>query len=199
MFRWRVRLLDVKAEGTQDDSTCAAALLAEMGVGCIITLGGDGTNRVVAKACHDIPLVPISTGTNNVFPYMIEGTVAGLAAGVVASGRVDAAKVCRRAPILELLRNNEPIDLALIDLVVTEDAFHRRPGRVGNGPRAGNFPDKVPAVVHRVFVNRRVRMPAAAGQRTRGASGSGAGIGTGARSHCSGSSLLVVHCLPSHV
>jgi hypothetical protein len=119
----KVRLLDIEAEGDQDDSTRAAAMLAEMGVGCIITLGGDGTNRVVAKGCQDIPLVPISTGTNNVFPCMIEGTVAGLAAGAVAAGLSDADKVCRRAPILELLQNNEPKDLALIDLVVTEDIF----------------------------------------------------------------------------
>ena len=64
-----------------------------MGVGCLITLGGDGTNRVVAKACGDIPLVPISCGTNNVFPYMVEGTVAGLAAGLVAGGQVKITEV----------------------------------------------------------------------------------------------------------
>src|SRR5579875_195794 len=31
--------------GTSADSTRAAQLLAELGAGCIITLGGDGTNR----------------------------------------------------------------------------------------------------------------------------------------------------------
>ena len=48
-------LLPMRVQGTQEDSTSAAALLAEMGVGCLITLGGDGTNRVVAKACGDLP------------------------------------------------------------------------------------------------------------------------------------------------
>ncbi|MEW6265967.1 MAG: NAD(+)/NADH kinase [Thermodesulfobacteriota bacterium] len=116
----KVSLLPLKAEGTQDDSTIAAAMLAEMDVGCIITLGGDGTNRVVAKTCGDVPLVPISTGTNNVFPYMVEGTLAGLAAGVVAAGLVEPARVCRRAPRLELWHNGACSDVALIDVVVTD-------------------------------------------------------------------------------
>lgn len=44
--------------------------MAERGARCIVTLGGDGTNRAVAKESGAIPLVPISTGTNNVFPFM---------------------------------------------------------------------------------------------------------------------------------
>ncbi len=119
----QVDLLGIEPRGNQDDSTAAARLLAGMHVGCIITLGGDGTNRVVAKACEDIPIVPISTGTNNVFPYMVEGTIAGLAAGVVASGQVEAKSVCRRAPILEVLRDGESIDLALVDIVITDDLY----------------------------------------------------------------------------
>jgi hypothetical protein len=119
----QVSLLEMEASGTQNDSSRAAELLADTGVGCLITLGGDGTNRVVAKACGDVPLVPISSGTNNVFPYMVEGTLAGLAAGVVAAGHVKASDVCFRAPVLDLLLDGEPKDLALIDLVVTDDLF----------------------------------------------------------------------------
>ena len=52
----------------ENDSSRAAKAMREAGVGCIVTLGGDGTNRVVAKECGDIPIMPISTGTNNVFP-----------------------------------------------------------------------------------------------------------------------------------
>ncbi len=44
---------------------------------------------MVAKGCGSIPLLPVSTGTNNVFPSMVEGTVAGMAAGVVARGIVN--------------------------------------------------------------------------------------------------------------
>jgi len=42
----------------------------------------------VAQGCGTVPLVPISTGTNNVFPTMIDGTIAGLAAGLFATGAV---------------------------------------------------------------------------------------------------------------
>ena len=42
--------------------------MKELNVSCIVTLGGDGTNRVVAKGCGSVPILPISTGTNNVFP-----------------------------------------------------------------------------------------------------------------------------------
>ena len=51
------------------------------GVEAIVVLGGDGTHRVVAKACGDAPLCALSTGTNNAFRELREATVAGLAAG----------------------------------------------------------------------------------------------------------------------
>src|SRR5204863_8033022 len=72
--------------GHAGDSTEAAQRLRDLGARVIVTLGGDGTNRAVAKGCGDMPLVPISTGTNNVFPEMVEGTLAGLAAGLIATG-----------------------------------------------------------------------------------------------------------------
>lgn len=115
-----VSLLDMEAVGRQDDSTKAAALLRDMDVGVVITLGGDGTNRVAAKTLGNVPLLPVSTGTNNVFPYMVEGTVAGLAAGAAASDRVDLDSICFRAPRLDICRNGDMVDLALIDLVVTD-------------------------------------------------------------------------------
>ena len=114
--------LEMPVLGTSADSTRAAQLLAELGAGCIITLGGDGTNRVAAKGCGTVPLVPISTGTNNVFPTFLEGTVAGVAAGLVA--RDCAGKeALRRAPRLEVLVNGTPIDSALVDVVVSEQPF----------------------------------------------------------------------------
>ena len=40
-----------------------------MGVGGIVVLGGDGTNRLVARACGTAcRSSSLSTGTNNVFP-----------------------------------------------------------------------------------------------------------------------------------
>jgi len=114
--------LDMEMTATQVDSAQAALLMKQNQVDCIITLGGDGTNRMVAKGCGDIPLVPISTGTNNVFPQMLEGTIAGLAAGVVACGLVDFPAV-HRTKKLVIIKNGIPTDIALIDAVVLKDIF----------------------------------------------------------------------------
>jgi hypothetical protein len=116
--------LALRAHGWASDSTEAARLLAAAGVGAIVTLGGDGTNRAVAAGCGDVPLVAVSTGTNNVFPTMVDGTVAGLAAGLVATGAVDAGRVARRAKRVEVqVRGAGMADFALIDAAACSDAF----------------------------------------------------------------------------
>ena len=119
--------LPMPARGEASDSLEAGRRLMDFGAGAIVTLGGDGTNRVVAKGCGDVPLVPISTGTNNVFPRMVEGTLAGLAAGLVASGvsvnRPDGPRVIRRHPRLDLLLDGKPTDMALIDVATSRHAW----------------------------------------------------------------------------
>jgi predicted polyphosphate/ATP-dependent NAD kinase len=114
--------LDLRAHGWASDSTEAARRLAAAGVGAIVTLGGDGTNRAVAAACGDVPLVAISTGTNNVFPTMVDGTVAGLAAGLVATGTVAADRVTRRVKRVEVQAGGTA-DFALIDAAACTDPF----------------------------------------------------------------------------
>ncbi len=116
-------MLDMAIAGAEGDSTRAAKAMAEMGVSCIVTLGGDGTNRAVAKGSGRVPLVPISTGTNNVFPYMVEGTVAGLAAGVVASGEVDVEPVTMRTKLLQVSVDGSESDSALVDVAVSAVPF----------------------------------------------------------------------------
>ena len=116
-------MLDMVIYGREDDSTRAARAMADMGVSCIVTLGGDGTNRVVAKGSGDVPLVPISTGTNNVFPYMVEGTVAGLAAGVVASGEVDVGSVTMLTKLLQVSVDGSEPEPALVDVAVSAVPF----------------------------------------------------------------------------
>jgi predicted polyphosphate/ATP-dependent NAD kinase len=114
--------LDLRAHGWASDSTEAARQLAAAGVGAIVTLGGDGTNRAVAAACGDVPLVAISTGTNNVFPTMVDGTVAGLAAGLVATGTVAADRVARRTKRVEVHAAGTA-DFALVDAAACTDPF----------------------------------------------------------------------------
>ncbi|MCR4441510.1 MAG: NAD(+)/NADH kinase [Peptococcaceae bacterium] len=114
---------DIRLTGTQVDSYEAALEMGRWAAGCIITLGGDGTNRMVAKGCGDTPLLPVSTGTNNVFPRMVEGTIAGLAAGAVACGKAGGPQVLNPSKKLVIYKNGEPVDIALIDAVVLKDKF----------------------------------------------------------------------------
>jgi len=119
--------LPMESRGGADDSLEAARRLADLGAGVIVTLGGDGTNRIVAKGCGDVPLVAISTGTNNVFPRMIEGTLAGLAAGLVATAQVrneqDQPAVVRRRPRLDLSVDGAPREIALVDVVTSRQSW----------------------------------------------------------------------------
>jgi predicted polyphosphate/ATP-dependent NAD kinase len=94
--------------------------MREAGAQVIVTLGGDGTSRIVAKSADDVPLLSLSTGTNNVFPSSIEGTLAGLAAKAFASGWVSRNEACVRRPVLTLKKDGKPLDTALVDLVVVD-------------------------------------------------------------------------------
>ncbi len=104
------------------DSTTAAQYMREWGVDCIITLGGDGTVRVAAKGAGEIPLIPISTGTNNVIPEFIEGTIAGLAAGNFSNMLEEKRKTLYdRQKKLDILINGKVVDTALVDIAVIAD------------------------------------------------------------------------------
>lgn len=122
-LRATVQELDMLVESNQADTVQAAAQMCELGVDCLISLGGDGTNRALAKTCGTTPLLPLSTGTNNVFPYMLEGTLAGLAAGLIARGIVTAVEAIVQRPRLDIEVNGTVVDLALVDAVVCDDPY----------------------------------------------------------------------------
>jgi predicted polyphosphate/ATP-dependent NAD kinase len=103
---------------TAADTANAVRRMAAAGAGAIVCLGGDGTARVAAAALGDVPLVALSTGTNNVFPELREATVAGVAAGLVASGAVPADEGTYRASLLEVTVGRRR-DHALVDVAVT--------------------------------------------------------------------------------
>ena len=131
-----------KTKADQRDSMRAAEMLMKNGADCIITIGGDGTNRVVAKGTCQVPILPVSTGTNNVFPYMIEGTIAGLAAGLIATGKVSRKEGTFTSSWLEVMAEGQPVDIAIVDAVVCDDIFI--------GSRAVWKMDKI----RQVFLNR---------------------------------------------
>ena len=117
------RPVPLKMENHQNDSIRSAAWMASHDIGCIIVLGGDGTCRAVAKGTNQTPLLPVSTGTNNVFPYMIEATVGGMAAGLIATGRVPLSAGVYRSCRLDVLQEDELLDIALVDVAVVNCPF----------------------------------------------------------------------------
>ncbi len=118
-----VELLRMSALYNEGDTVRAAAAMAEQGVKCVITLGGDGTNRAVARGSCDLPMVAISTGTNNVFPVMVEGTTAGMAAGLVASGAVPLEEASVQSKTITVIVDGEDRDIALVDVALSKERF----------------------------------------------------------------------------
>lgn len=108
---------------TQEDTVNAARLAAEAGSACTIVLGGDGTCRAACLGSLDVPLLPLSTGTNNVFPQMQEATVAGLAAGLLATERLSPADCCLDEHYLEIFIDGVLKDLALVDIAVSSGLY----------------------------------------------------------------------------
>ncbi len=135
----RIQVLDEPVEGRSTDTIAMAVRMAKEHVGAVIVLGGDGTNRDVAKGWLDVPIMPISTGTNNVFPRLVEATLAGLAAGLVASGAVSRAEAGDVADVIHVSVDDGDDDLALVDLALLAARF--------TGSRAVWHPDTLRALV----------------------------------------------------
>ena len=115
-------LLDFELEATMEDTVLATRLMVERGVGCVVVLGGDGTSRAAAKAIGDTPMLSISTGTNNVYPAMMEGTVAGMAAAAAALIE-EPRECCIHDKKITIFVNGQMRDIALIDAVVSDDFY----------------------------------------------------------------------------
>jgi predicted polyphosphate/ATP-dependent NAD kinase len=111
--------VDMNPEGDYTDSIKAAELMKKDGVDCIITLGGDGTVRVVSKASNSTPLLPLSTGTNNVIPYNIDATIAGLAAGAFSLGMIPKNDVLVTIKRIDVFYGAHKLDYALVDVATT--------------------------------------------------------------------------------
>jgi|TARA_B100000959_G_scaffold39565_2_gene38704 predicted polyphosphate/ATP-dependent NAD kinase len=126
-------------EGRRTDTTEAAKIFKKEGVKSIISLGGDGTQRDLVLGWTDAPLLPISTGTNNVFPFMVDPTVAGTAAGLLASDELILEEVSKQAKVIHVELPNGIKDLALVDVVLVDDRL--------TGSRAVIKPDSVKQVL----------------------------------------------------
>jgi predicted polyphosphate/ATP-dependent NAD kinase len=118
-----VEVLDIAYEGSRIDTIRSAQRMRTEDVGAVVVLGGDGTHRDVAKGWLDAPMVTISTGTNNVFPRNVDATVAGLAAGLVASKAISMGDAADQANVIHAELPEGEHDLALVDIGVVAGSF----------------------------------------------------------------------------
>lgn len=127
----RINVIDNPVRNTAADTEHTVAEFLAAGCRVIVSLGGDGTNRVIVRALNrageagrNVRLIALSTGTNNVFPTMAEPTIAGMVAGLAARGLLDGSDAHRRAKVLHV--SGQPAsgkahalpDVGLIDAVV---------------------------------------------------------------------------------
>ena len=118
-----IEVLDMKIKASPKDTEKAAQIMEDKKIGCVVVLGGDGTNRLAAKYLKTVPLIGVSTGTNNAYPKMLEGTTVGIAAAVVASKGYDTNLSCRKDKIIEIYKNGEFIDICLMDAVISNEQY----------------------------------------------------------------------------
>jgi hypothetical protein len=117
--------VEMSIEETAADTRRAAAHFRET-ADAVVVLGGDGTSRDAALELGDVPLVSVSTGTNNVVPTPVDGTVAGAAAAVIATATVDADAVTTRHGKIEVTAddiNGEKQLTGLATIGITDRPF----------------------------------------------------------------------------
>ena len=123
-LRVNLKQLDMKPLFTDKDTLMAASLM-QGNVDAIVVIGGDGTNRAAIKGLNpkdSTPIVSISTGTNNVFPSMVEATIAALAAWTMTSEIIDQKQVTNQEKFLKSSWDGNE-DIALIDIAFTKERF----------------------------------------------------------------------------
>lgn len=120
-----INFLDTKYYDGPEQTLYASKLINEIGCDSVLVLGGDGTNRLVAKNIGNVPIIPISTGTNNAFPIMIDPTVAGLATGfyIQTKGEKFNKNLISQKTKLNVLIDNKYKDIALIDMAISNQNF----------------------------------------------------------------------------
>ena len=122
----KVVTLVIELHHDATDTERAVRAFVGEGVEVIVSLGGDGTNRIIARSAPQLELIPLSTGTNNVFPSMVEPTTAGVVAALAAMGRFSdgaARGIRNRAKVLHTAFSDGISDIALIDAVQLRDDF----------------------------------------------------------------------------
>jgi len=119
----RVTPIEMEVEGNSNDTRKAVEELKKLGSPLIISLGGDGTVRIISESSGETPILPLSTGTNNTVPYYMEGTAAGLAAGYFLRGLVSPEEALIRLKKLVIEINGRQEGVGLVEVSVTDYPF----------------------------------------------------------------------------
>ncbi|MEM7217998.1 MAG: hypothetical protein AAF515_06505 [Pseudomonadota bacterium] len=121
----RVHVIEHRLRNDARDTEASLDAYLAAGARAFVSLGGDGTNRAIVRtllskpkaARDDVVLVPLSTGTNNVYPLLAEPTIAGLVAGLYARGMAPL-ELTRRSKVLHVRLPGGAADVGLIDAVL---------------------------------------------------------------------------------
>ena len=97
----------------------AAKEMERRKLGCVVIFGGDGTCRLASKFLANTPILAISTGTNNLFPKKIDGTVAGMVVGKFYNLK-NKKDYCFKEQKLDIYINKKYKDSALVDAVISD-------------------------------------------------------------------------------
>jgi ATP-NAD kinase N-terminal domain len=122
----RLRPVALAGDGYARDAagtSAATAAMAEAGVACIVTLGGDGTNRAVVAGWPAGVLVPLPGGTNNAFATAVDPTAAGLAAALYALDPVPHGRHVARRSLLDIRLDGAAPTMALVDVALVRGGW----------------------------------------------------------------------------
>lgn len=142
-LRARVHVIDHPLTNTAVDTERSLSAYLQAGCRSFVSLGGDGTNRALVRTLlreqethpeySEVVLVPLSTGTNNVYPLLAEPTIAGMVAGLysgdllprpeepVSRPNGQMVALAARSKVLHLTLPDGESDVALIDAVLMRD------------------------------------------------------------------------------
>lgn len=118
-----VDFVDSPCTGSHLDTVAAAREMWKHDVGAVVVLGGDGTCRDVATGWPEVPLIAISTGTNNVYPSTVDGTTAGVAAALIARNTAWVDELTQRSKRVVVHVDDPNLDNALDEYALVEAAL----------------------------------------------------------------------------
>ena len=111
-------ILETKRLDEESTTIESAKKMDSLGLECVIIFGGDGTSRLVSNYLKNIPILAISTGTNNLFPENIDGTVAGIAVGKFVNSD-NKKSFINKTKKIDIFFGEQYMDSALVDIAVT--------------------------------------------------------------------------------